>query len=1434
MIFVNETVKLLGSLAFNLSPLEANLKRLDMIVKHMSAAGDRLEGRFKKMDLAIDNKGLAVQKENVNFKYKEAKAHEAIASTRLKEAMAGKISLQQASQQALIQNRLTKTKVLEADLQNKLADAESRRLNIAAKRLQLEQKMRQLEMGIVPVGAGGGGDGYTFGAALEHRFGWFASSMAFFGSGMVFGNILEQMGKVEMDMIKIQRVTEDATASFSLMRDELFKLAKDYGINMATVQDIALRWAQAGYNVRDTLELTRVSLLALNTAELDATQSTQALIGIMTQWSLKAKDMQLVVDKINKTADDYAVSSQDLVDGLLRSSGAARVMGMSFDQLLGVLTATREASGRTGREVGNAINSILSYMQRPKAIETFEGLGIKVFANEARTEFRNVIEIMGDLSSKWEDASDQIKDGFVQAADEVGLFNEDVAIALDAQERWTDLQKRDLSQAAAGVYRRNYLIALLRNFAQIQGVVNNLHDAEGYSLRENARTMEAYVKKVEALNAALTELAVVIGDAGLLNVMKGLADGTREAIEVFTSLPPAARNAIILFTELTLAIGFANLALRTFTGAGFGYMLTQLAARIAGVSAATMGLGAALTTLATHPVVITIAAVGAAVVAINQYQKSQERATQEAMDAAIKAQDHAKSVTELANKYRRLTGDVEAGKDVQKELTGVMNDLAQVFPGVVTQWDAQGNAIAINNDLLQENIQLAREAVRENARVGLVKAQKKIARAQEEIDRLQLRSAYGLDMGIYDKEIRDLNNEIREASAAMDRFNAILDGDGGDGMIGVGLIPRKGTSKNESATTTEGPSGGNEKGIATPGSVDVRAPGFADPLRESANVARLAIDPLNDALQLTETLIQGVEIRGQILEMAIKNQKIPSLEHARAKYALLSDAISLNERKQTELHMAANEARAQLAPLKEKLEGLTKQHESNALSAQQFNAAVSALRPVINALEKDIAQYGNQWWQAKQAIAAAEDAQADMVRTLIRSTREIQRENALDALAKAQESALSAMERQGEEALDNLERAQEAHIRSLESFRDAELESLKGMKDAYEEASNAKIRAIQAEIDALELENDLLDEQEELLFRQRAVEEARTKIANIEADKKIRVVGTDGQWTYIADEVALQDARRSLEDAEKELAGTQADIRKNARRRELDSKIEYEQNIQKIQLDSYGRQVEAARKAWNERLAVEKDAQQKERDQQQQAWNRRLNDFRAAQANEKTALEAHWNGMLNAERINHDAMNEIIQNGLMGPNGALAKWRDYYDQVESLQRSQMLSPGTSSWGVAPGGGGIPGPVQSGIDNARIGADGLTDYTRAVRNSLLRAGAVVAPLSLDTGGPVLYDQMAKIHGGEYMLNAQTVRALGGFAGVEKLVAMVNAPGLAGMFSGAAARIVQPAPGTYHNVSPSVDRRVQILGNINIPHVYDVSGFIRNLEQYSVAG
>jgi hypothetical protein len=328
---------------------------------------------------------------------------------------------------------------------------------------------------------------------------WGVAGTLIYGTLRAFRESITVIREVEVVLTSINRVMEDTTFNIKNFGESLFNVSNVTGSTFKEASDVALRFAQAGYDVNDTLKLTETALKAVQTAELDARNATESLIGIMSQWQLSANDMPLLLDKINKISDEYTVTSQDLVDGLLRSSSAAKNLGISIDETISLLTVLRETSGRTGREVGNALNSILSYMGKATTLDVLENAGIKVYVNEAKTEFRSFMDIIKDISGRWNGLDSAIQDGFIKSAEEAGLFNEELANSLDLQKQWSDIQRRDVSAAAAGTYRRNYFIALMEGFTRTKDVLKDLEGAQGYTLTELDKKLKTLDVKFKVL-----------------------------------------------------------------------------------------------------------------------------------------------------------------------------------------------------------------------------------------------------------------------------------------------------------------------------------------------------------------------------------------------------------------------------------------------------------------------------------------------------------------------------------------------------------------------------------------------------------------------------------------------------------------------------------------------------------------------------------------------------------------------------------------------------------------------------------------------------------------------------------------------------------------------------------------------------------------------
>ncbi|TCU72848.1 TP901 family phage tail tape measure protein [Tissierella praeacuta] len=605
-----------------------------------------------------------------------------------------------------------------------------------------------------------------FGSEWQRRSSWFLSGSLFYGAMKTAKEAISTISEVEMGMVEISRVMEDSTFVFKDYRDELLQLGVDYGQTFGVVQDIALRWAQAGYGVRDSLENTKTSLLALNTAELDAKNSTESLIGIMAQWQLTSADLPLLLDKINKTADDFTLTSQDLVNGLLRSSGAAKIMNLSIDETIGLLTVMREASGRTGQEVGNALNSILSYIQRPSSIKTLENLGIDMFADKAKTQFRNVMHIFQDVASKWNTASNSIKDGFVQSADDAGLFSEEMATALGLQEEWNDLQSRDIAQASAGVYRRNYYIGMIERLSQAQDVLNGLTNAAGYSQSENARTMDTLEKKYQSLKASAEQLAIALGDAGLLDALKGIADTAIDVTQGLANMDKEGRALIVTALELLATVKAIKsvggmFGIDATLGAAIGALpgWTKLLAIIPAV-AGTIGLYAYNLNSATD---IT-----------NGLKSKQEELTKSFNSQKEAAEETEKSLLEqaktaetLANKLVELNEKESLNISEKAQLKDIAEKLNTSFSNLGLEIDANTGKVIGNTQAIFDNISaLKQQAIAQGYQAKMQ------ATASAYVDQESLLGQTRNELDIARSELNSLKLENNQALREIEKTRA--------------------------------------------------------------------------------------------------------------------------------------------------------------------------------------------------------------------------------------------------------------------------------------------------------------------------------------------------------------------------------------------------------------------------------------------------------------------------------------------------------------------------------------------------------------------------------------------------------------------------------------------------------------------------------------
>ncbi len=335
--------------------------------------------------------------------------------------------------------------------------------------------------------------------------------------------------------------TEDAAVAFrrvlkedignSEIIDSLYDIARDFGQTFDNVKEIALNFARTGMSWQETLSATRAAVLALNVAELDATESSDGLIAIMTQFGLKAEDLTNVIDVLNKTADNFPVTSEKLLAAIQRTGSSAAQANLSLEQTVGLITALSKATGRSGENIGTALNALINYSTKSTALDTFASLSgdVAQVVDEYKKGAVDILEVWRAVSKEISHLTDQQAD----LLDQYFSTSEGEKLKEELSAELGDVYN-DLSgvYSTANTFRKNYFIALLNNMDTVDAAIQTASDSSGYSIKENEQYLDTYTAKVNQLNAQWEELCA--NQNGILGLKKILVDIGSGLITVLT------------------------------------------------------------------------------------------------------------------------------------------------------------------------------------------------------------------------------------------------------------------------------------------------------------------------------------------------------------------------------------------------------------------------------------------------------------------------------------------------------------------------------------------------------------------------------------------------------------------------------------------------------------------------------------------------------------------------------------------------------------------------------------------------------------------------------------------------------------------------------------------------------------------------------------
>lgn len=507
--------------------------------------------------------------------------------------------------------------------------------------------------------------------------------------------------------------------------------------------DATTLFSQAGYEIKDSLDLGKQAIILKNVSEAGATasESAQTLISTLKGFSDEGLNATHVVDALNKVSNSYATSVNDLSAGIKRASAAMAAGGNSFEETLGLLTSGIEIMQQPGK-VANALSTISARLTASNDAYIASITGGMGTVDDYTGELRSTYDILKDLA--------------------------EVYPTLSSTER------QNMIEVVASKTQRTALTSILENFDHAIGATEAALNSEGSAAEENAKRMDSLNGKLTKLQSAWQSLA-----RDTIN-----SDFVKTLLDIATALVKITDNVGGLVPTITAITGALVVLEARKIGdkiTAFGENLTSikngfkiLKQHILGAKDATVIYMDATTKAATSAELFSlamgsiVAVTSLVVMGINAVISAQEDFRKASLESANSHLEEASSYNE------KISVEEKAIENLEKEKTALEN-VANTDDGTKDKTEQKQKEIQARKDNIDKMKQEQKEAAA--LALGDVSGRK----GSTDFFGGTLSEGFGF-FGVETEErkkvvssLQDINTELATATTNSGKYNRILE-----------------------------------------------------------------------------------------------------------------------------------------------------------------------------------------------------------------------------------------------------------------------------------------------------------------------------------------------------------------------------------------------------------------------------------------------------------------------------------------------------------------------------------------------------------------------------------------------------------------------------------------------------------------------------------
>ena len=242
---------------------------------------------------------------------------------------------------------------------------------------------------------------------------------------------------VDLDtaLVDLRKTTDGTVEQLNNFYYSANETAKNLGVTTKEVIQATAEWSRLGYSLKDAEIMAEVSAkFKAISPGVDMEKAQDGLVSAMKAFNIEADEaLDGIASKINAIGNSQAVSNADVIEFLTRSSSAMKEANNTLEETIALGTAATEIT-RDAASVGNALKTvsmrIRGYDEETEEyvgnLEELSGdiadltkstehpLGVSLFTDSSKTEYKSTAQLLRDISQIYDELSDKQQAGLLE------------------------------------------------------------------------------------------------------------------------------------------------------------------------------------------------------------------------------------------------------------------------------------------------------------------------------------------------------------------------------------------------------------------------------------------------------------------------------------------------------------------------------------------------------------------------------------------------------------------------------------------------------------------------------------------------------------------------------------------------------------------------------------------------------------------------------------------------------------------------------------------------------------------------------------------------------------------------------------------------------------------------------------------------------------